>query len=178
MIYTLGERRLKLLGTHYYIAPSADLIGAVELGEHASVWFHAVLRADIAPIIIGAGSNIQDSSIIHVNDDEPTRIGTDVSVGHGVTLHACTVADECLIGNGAIVLDGAKIGRGSIVAARALVPPGKVIPPESVVMGSPGKVVRQASADDRARIRYAAQSYRARIPLYRRQLAVDPDLNQ
>lgn len=125
-----------------YIAASADLIGEVTLAEDSSIWYNTTLRADIAPITIGRGSNIQDNSCLHVADDLGCHVGEYVTVGHSVTLHACTVEDKCLIGMGATVLDGAVVGHGSIVGANALVTKNTIIPPHSLVLGAPAKVVK------------------------------------
>jgi carbonic anhydrase/acetyltransferase-like protein (isoleucine patch superfamily) len=125
-----------------FLAPSADIIGDVRLAKNSNVWFNAVVRGDINYISIGEDTNIQDNSLLHVVDELPLIIGSGVTVGHQVTLHACTVEDNCLIGMGAVVLDGAVIGKGSVVAAGALVPPGKVYPPYSMIMGSPALVKR------------------------------------
>lgn len=113
-----------------FVAESADLIGDVTIGEHASVWYHTTLRADINKIVIGDYSNIQDNSCIHLADDFGCYVGKYVTVGHGVILHACTVEDNCLIGMGSIILDGAVIGQGSVVGAGALITKGTVIPPQ------------------------------------------------
>lgn len=129
-----------------FIAASADLIGRVTLEEDSSVWYNTTLRGDFADIYIGIGSNVQDNSCLHVGDEVPCRLGNYVTVGHSVTLHACTVEDKCLIGMGATVLDGAVIGRGSIVGANALVTKNTVIPPHSLVLGAPAKVVRTLDA--------------------------------
>ena len=125
-----------------FVAESADLIGDVTIGEHASVWYHTTLRADINKIVIGDYSNIQDNSCIHLADDFGCYVGKYVTVGHGVILHACTVEDNCLIGLGSIILDGAVIGQGSGVGAGALITKGTVIPPNALVLGSPAKVVK------------------------------------
>jgi carbonic anhydrase/acetyltransferase-like protein (isoleucine patch superfamily) len=158
MIYSIGDRRIETLG-EFYIAPSADVIGSVRLGHEASVWFNAVVRGDNDWIEIGAGSNVQDLSVIHTDAGTPTRVGRGVTIGHRVLLHNCVIEDECLVGNGAIVLDGARIGRHSIVAAGALVPPGMTIPPASVVMGSPARIVRPSGERDLARIAEGAAAY-------------------
>ncbi|HXN10741.1 MAG TPA: gamma carbonic anhydrase family protein [Steroidobacteraceae bacterium] len=170
MIHTLGERRLKTAGDDYYIAPGAQVIGEVVLGAGASLWFNCVLRADDERIEVGAGSNVQDGSVVHADPGTPTLIGRDVTVGHMVLLHGCAIGDASLIGNGAIVLDRARIGSHCIVAAGALVVPGAQIPDGSVVMGSPAKLVRTVTDADLAMIRQAAEHYRARIPRYRAQL--------
>ncbi len=131
-----------------WVAPSADLIGEVNLGENSSVWFQCVLRADVNKISIGKNSNIQDLSMIHSDTNSPTIIGNNVTVGHKVMLHGCIIEDNCLIGMSATILDNAIIGKGSIVGANSLVTSGKVFPANSLIMGSPAKVVKQISAED------------------------------
>ncbi len=128
-----------------YLAPGACLIGHVTLGEHVSVWCHAVLRGDINKITVGARTNLQDGCVVHVDDDAPCRIGEDVVVGHQATVHGCVVEDACLIGIGARILSKAHIGRGSLVAAGAVVLEGAIVPPASLVVGVPGRVVRSLS---------------------------------
>ena len=118
------------------------------MGDHASLWFNVVARGDINQIIIGENTNIQDLSMLHVLEDVPLIIGKDVSVGHNVTLHACTVEDNCLIGMGAVVLDGALIQKNSVVAAGSVVPPGKSYPPNSLIMGNPAKLYRALKDDE------------------------------
>jgi len=166
-VHVLGSRRLQTDGEDFYIAPGVQVIGAVRLGAGASLWFNAVLRADEELIDIGAGSNIQDGSIIHCDHGSPARVGRDVTVGHRALLHGCTIEDETLIGNGAMVLDGARIGRHCVIAAGTLIPPRLQIPDRSVVMGAPGKVVRVATDKDLAMIAASAAHYRARVALYR-----------
>jgi carbonic anhydrase/acetyltransferase-like protein (isoleucine patch superfamily) len=146
------------------------LIGSVILRAGASVWFNCVLRADDEIIEVGAGSNVQDGSIIHCDPDSPTIIGRDATIGHMTMLHSCLIGDESLIGNGAIVLDRARIGRHCIVAAGSLVPPDREIPEGSVVMGAPAKIVRQVSAADLAMIAQAASHYQTRMLSYKREL--------
>lgn len=143
-----------------FIEDSAQVIGDVEVGENSSVWFHAVLRGDVHTIRVGAGTNIQDGSILHgYRGKHPVWLGDRVTIAHGVNLHGCRIEDDCLIGIGAIVLNGARIGAGSIVAAGTLVPEGAVIVPGSVMMGSPARLHRQASADDRRLIERHAADY-------------------
>ena len=132
-----------------YIAPDAVIIGDAIIKEEASIWFKTVIRADINSIEVGQQSNIQDTCILHVTREFAVVVGDRVTVGHGVTLHGCTVEDDCLIGIGAVVLDDARIGRGSLVAAGAVVAPGTVIPPDSLVMGIPARVVRKLHQRDR-----------------------------
>ncbi len=150
-----------------YVAPQAVVMGDVRLAAQVSVWPMAVLRGDINFIEIGEGSNIQDGTIVHLAEDLPVRVGKLVTVGHRAILHGCTVEDECLIGMGASVLDGAVIGKGSIIGAHALVTKGTHIPPGSLVMGTPGKVIRALSLAEIADIRIWADHYIALGPLHR-----------
>jgi carbonic anhydrase/acetyltransferase-like protein (isoleucine patch superfamily) len=137
-----------------------DIIGDVEIGEASSIWMNAVLRGDVNSIRIGARSNVQDGTVVHVmNATHPTAIGDDVTIGHGAIVHGCTVRDRILIGMGAILLNGVIVGADSIVAAGTLLTEGTEIPPRSLVMGSPGKVRRQLSDEDLASIRTYAERY-------------------
>ncbi|MCC6632640.1 MAG: gamma carbonic anhydrase family protein [Gammaproteobacteria bacterium] len=170
MIYDYDGRRLKADGA-YFVAPSADVIGSVQLGHEASVWFGAVLRGDNDWIHIGAGTNVQDGSIIHVDPGVPVVVGANVTIGHGVMLHGCVIEDGCLIGNRAMVLDGARIGAGCLIGAGAVVTPNKVIPPGSVVMGSPGRIIREVEARDREWITRGNEAYRVKAREYARKLA-------
>jgi len=143
-----------------YVEESASIVGDVEMGEGSSVWFNAVVRGDVHFIRIGKRTNIQDNSVLHVTrDTHPLILGDDITVGHSVTLHGCTIKDRCLIGMGAVVLDDATIGEDSIVAAGALVTEGTVIAPGSLVMGMPAKVVRELSPEERERILRSAKNY-------------------
>lgn len=169
-IYTLGERHLTTAGDDFYIAPGAQVIGSVVLGAGASLWFNCVLRADDERIDIGSGSNVQDGSVIHADAGSPTLVGREVSVGHMVMLHSCVIGDESLIGNGAIVLDGVHIGRHCLIGAATLVTPGKIIPDGSVVMGSPGRIVRTVGDKELAMIARGAESYQHRALRYRTEL--------
>lgn len=136
------------IGKNVFIAPHAAVIGQVTLGDRVSVWFGTVLRGDIAAITIGEGSNIQDNSILHVGSHDPCVVGKNVTVGHGVILHGCTVEDDCVIGMGAIVLNRAIVGRGSVVGAGALVTQDTVIPPHFLALGSPAKVTRELTNEE------------------------------
>lgn len=150
------------------VQESAVLIGDVELGPEASVWFGTVVRADIHHVRIGARTNIQDNSTIHVTRDRhPTIVGADVTVGHAAIVHGCVVEDGCLVGMGAIVMDGCVIGAESLVGAGALVTPNTRIPPRSLVLGRPGKRVRDVSEDELATMRAAASNYVALAREYR-----------
>lgn len=172
MLYAIEHRQVVIQGD-CYVAPSADVIGSVRLGHEASVWFHCVLRGDNDWIVIGVGSNVQDGTIIHTDEGFPTHIGANVTIGHRALLHSCTVGDDSLIANGAMVLDRARIGRHCVIAAGTLIPPDKDIPDGSVVMGSPGKIVRAANERDLAMIARASASYRVRARVYRASLNPD-----
>ncbi len=148
MIRTFKELKPKF-GRDVFIADDAVVIGDVEIGDDSSVWFGAIIRADVNYIRIGEATSIQDGTVIHVTrKTNPTVVGSFVTVGHSVKLHGCTIKDTCLIGIGAIILDGAVINENSIVAAGALVPPNKVFPPRSLIMGFPAKVVRSLTDEE------------------------------
>ncbi|MEO7994735.1 MAG: gamma carbonic anhydrase family protein [bacterium] len=141
-----------VIATSAFVAPTAVVLGDVVLGEESSVWYTAVLRGDTAPIRIGHQTNLQDGTIVHVDEGVPCTVGSRVGVGHRAILHGCTVEDDCLIGMGSILLNGVVVGRGSLIAAGALLPEGTKVPPGSLVMGMPGKVVRPIDADLTQRI--------------------------
>lgn len=143
----------------YWVADTASVIGNIILKDNASVWFNAVLRGDNDPITVGENSNVQDGSVLHTDIGCPLNIGRDVTIGHMVMLHGCTIGDETLIGIGATVLNRAVIGKNCIIGAHALIPEGKVIPDNSLVMGAPGKVVRQLSDPQIQLIKASAQVY-------------------
>jgi len=143
-----------------YISESVDLIGEVTLGENVSLWFGTVVRGDMHFITIGNRSNIQDNSVVHVTTDiSPTRIGSEVTVGHNAIIHGATIKNRCLIGMGAIIMDDAVVGEGSIVGAGAVVPPNKIIPPRSLVVGLPAKIIRQTTDEELEMIIERAQHY-------------------
>ncbi|MFJ1899782.1 MULTISPECIES: gamma carbonic anhydrase family protein [unclassified Streptomyces] len=142
-----------------FTAPTSVVIGEVTMAAGSSVWYHAVLRADCGPIVIGAGSNIQDNCSVHVDPGFPVTVGERVSVGHNAVLHGCTVEDDVLIGMGATVLNGAHIGAGSLVAAQALVPQGMRVPPGSLVAGVPAKVKRQLTQEELDGVKFNAVGY-------------------
>jgi carbonic anhydrase/acetyltransferase-like protein (isoleucine patch superfamily) len=135
------------------------VLGDVTLGARASVWYQAVLRGDMAPIVVGEDTNLQDATIVHVDEGKPARIGARVGVGHRVLLHACTVEDECLIGMGSVLLNDVVVGTGSVIAAGAVVPEGMRIPPGSLVMGVPARVIRPVERALRERIRHTWEHY-------------------
>lgn len=142
-----------------WVADSAQVIGDVTLGEDVSIWFGSVLRGDADSLHIGAGSNIQDASVLHADLGKPLVVGERVTVGHQVMLHGCTIGDESLIGIGAVILNGAKIGKNCLVGAGALVTEGKEFPDGSMIIGSPAKVVRQLSPEQIEGLRKSAQHY-------------------
>jgi len=143
-----------------WVADSAQVMGNVELAQDASVWFGAIIRGDMDAIRVGAGTNIQDGSVLHADAGKPLTVGANVTVGHQVMLHGCTVGDGSLIGIGAVVLNGARIGRGCIVGAGALVTEGKEFPDGSMILGSPAKVVRTLTAEQQQALLQSAVHYR------------------
>lgn len=147
------------LGKGVYVAQGAVVLGDVTLGDHSSVWYHAVVRGDINRIVVGHHSNIQDQAVLHVADEFACLLGNYVTVGHGAIVHACTVGDEVLIGMGSILLDGAVVGPQSLIGAKALVTQGMRIPEGSLVMGIPAKVVRPLTPKERAGLRWWADKY-------------------
>lgn len=147
------------IGEGAYIAKGATVMGDIELGEQASVWPGTVLRGDINHIRVGAHSNVQDNSVVHLADDHPCIIGEWTTIGHSAVVHACTIGNECLIGMGAVVLDGAEIGNQCIIGANALVTGGTKIPDGSLVLGSPAKVVKQLSEEQRQGLKWWAEKY-------------------
>jgi len=154
------------VGADVFIAEGAQLIGRVELADEANVWFNAVLRADIERIVVGRRTNVQDNSTIHVDYTHPAIIGDDVTIGHGVTVHGCTIERQSLIGMNAVLLTGCTIGWGSIVGANALITEGKMIPPRSLVLGSPGKVVREITQEELAHLLESARHYVQEASVY------------
>lgn len=159
-IYALGDVTPVFPETgNYWVAPDAQVMGNIVLKENASVWFGAVLRGDNDPIVIGENSNVQDGAVMHTDIGCPLTLGANVTVGHQAMLHGCTVGDNSLIGIGATVLNGAKIGRNCLIGAHALVGEGKEIPDNSMVLGMPGKVVRELGADNEKMMVLSANIY-------------------
>jgi carbonic anhydrase/acetyltransferase-like protein (isoleucine patch superfamily) len=149
-----------LLGRDVFIAPNATVIGDVHLGDEASVWFGTVIRGDVFPIRFGARTNVQDNSVVHVTGGQAaTTVGDDVTIGHLVLLHGCTVGNRCLIGMGSVILDGAEIGDDCLVAAGSLVPPRMRVPPRSMVVGRPAKRIREVDEKDLQMIRDGGRLY-------------------
>ena len=166
MIYALDGIEPQL-DPEAWVAPDANVIGRVVLEAGASVWFGATLRGDNEEICVGAGSNVQEACVLHTDMGYPLVIGADCTIGHKAMLHGCVIGDGTLIGMGATILNGARIGRGCLIGACALVTEGKEIPDGSLVMGSPGKVVRELDAAARARLMQSAAAYRANAQRFR-----------
>ncbi|SCI03794.1 MULTISPECIES: gamma carbonic anhydrase family protein [unclassified Romboutsia] len=142
-----------------FVAGSADIIGDVTISKNASIWYNAVIRGDEQPITIGENTNIQDGSVVHTGYNEPTRIGNNVTVGHKALVHGCKIGDNTLIGMGAIVLDGAEVGEFTLLGAGSLVPPGKKIPSGVLAMGSPAKVIRELSDEEKENLIQSSKNY-------------------
>ncbi|GAB2692247.1 gamma carbonic anhydrase family protein [Paenibacillus thermoaerophilus] len=168
MLYPYNGRRPRLHES-VYVAPGAKIIGDVEIGPGSSVWFNAVLRGDLAPIVIGEGTNLQDGVIGHVNTNQPLILGDRVSVGHGAIVHGCRIGSGTLIGMGAIVLNGAEIGEYALIGAGSLVPENKSIPAYTLALGSPAKVVRELTEEDLARMKRTSESYIVKAEEFKRE---------
>ena len=158
MKYSLAEHRIVAKGD-YWIAPNATVIGKVVLENNVSIWFNAVVRGDNDVITIGENSHVQDGSVLHTDPGLPLTLGKNMSVGHMAMLHGCTIGDDSLIGIKSVILNRAVIGRSCLIGANSLIPEGKTIPDRSLVMGSPGKVVRELTDEEVARIRRTARNY-------------------
>jgi len=159
MIYSLAQRTLKTEGDDYFVAPSAQVIGSVVLKKNANIWFNAVIRADNDTITIGEDSNIQDGAVLHTDPGFALTLGKGVTVGHNVMLHGCTVGDFTLVGINTVVLNGAKIGKYCLIGANTLIPEGMVIPDGSMVVGSPGKIKRELTDEQKEQLEASAEHY-------------------
>ncbi|MFZ1470164.1 MAG: gamma carbonic anhydrase family protein [Paracoccaceae bacterium] len=166
MIYALDGFAPEI-NTDAWVAPGAHIMGRVVLGAGVGIWFGAVLRGDNEPIVVGEATNIQENSVLHTDMGYPLTIGRDCTIGHKAMLHGCTIGDGTLIGMGATVLNGARIGKGCLIGAGALITEGKEIPDGSLVMGSPGRVVRTLDAEAQARLLASAAGYRANAARFR-----------
>lgn len=173
MNYSLGNRKIEVRAKDYFIADNATVIGSVIIENNVSIWFNVVIRADNDVIHLGENTNIQDGSILHVDENVPLTIGRDVTVGHKVMLHGCTIGDNSLIGMNAVVLNNAKIGKNCLIGANSLITEGKVIPDGSVVMGSPGKVVAQLSEEQIKGLKHSADHYVANFKRFNENLKPD-----
>ncbi|MGB9803859.1 gamma carbonic anhydrase family protein [Desulfofundulus sp.] len=168
-IYELGDCRPQL-AAGVFIAPGARVIGRVKIGRGSSVWFNTVIRGDADEVEIGEETNIQDGCLLHEDPGYPLKIGNRVTVGHGAILHGCTIEDGTLVGMGAIVLNGARVGRGAVVGAGALVVEGQEIPPDHLALGSPARVVRQLSEQEKGKLSKLAFHYQERARHYQLKL--------
>lgn len=174
MIYTFPDRELEIRGDDYFIAENATVIGSVVLENNASVWFNAVIRGDNDVITVGENSNVQDGSVLHTDAGIRLTIGKNVTVGHKVMLHGCEIGEGSLIGINAVVLNGAKIGKHCLIGANALIPEGKEIPDGSLVMGAPGKVVRELTEDQIKGLEHSATHYVENFKRYKRSCQPQP----
>jgi carbonic anhydrase/acetyltransferase-like protein (isoleucine patch superfamily) len=173
MHYSLDGVRIETAGEDYWIAPTATVIGRVRLERNASVWWGAVLRGDNELITVGENSNVQDCSVLHTDPGFPLTIGANVTIGHLVMLHGCTIGEGSLIGIGSVILNRTRIGRNCLIGAKTLLGEGKDIPDNSVVMGAPGKVVRQVTPEMVARVAEGTQGYVANWRRYKAGLVAE-----
>lgn len=171
-LYHLGERRVELRGPDIYVAPNASLIGSVSVGQDCSFWFGAVVRGDNDQVTIGAGSNVQDNCVVHTDPGIAVTIGAGVTIGHMSMLHGCTIGDGSLIGIGAVILNHAVVGKRSIVGARTLIAERKTYPDGVLILGQPGKVVRELRPEEFELLTYAAQGYVAKARQFRAELTL------
>ena len=169
MIYQYGER-VPTLGEGVFVAESADVIGSVNLGDRVSIWFNAVVRGDTDTINIGAGTNVQDTAVIHTDPGIQVEIGCNVTIGHCAMVHGCTIGDNTLIGINAVILNGANIGKNCLIGANALVPEGMEIPDNSMVLGTPAKIVRELDEKTITVLKGSAASYIEKAESFRTQL--------
>jgi len=170
MIYDLGPHRVQTVGDEFFVAPNAAVIGRVYLGRDATVWFNAVLRADGNDIRIGDRSNVQDTAVLHVDNDAACTVGNDVTIGHGATVHGCTVGDNSLIGIGSTILSHAVIGKYCLVGAGALITERKVFADRSLIIGAPARRLRELTDEECRSLEASAQHYVDRGREYRRNL--------
>jgi carbonic anhydrase/acetyltransferase-like protein (isoleucine patch superfamily) len=169
-LFAIGERRVQLVGEHHYIAHDATLVGDITLHNEVSIWFQVVIRAENDRITIAEGCNIQDGSVLHVDPGYPMTLGRFVSVGHKVMLHGCSIGEGSLIGINSVVMNGARIGRGTLIGANALITEGKEIPDGVLVLGSPGKIVRELKPAERDHLLNVARGYVERSRFYKTNL--------
>ena len=174
MLYKLGEAEVEIAGDDWFVAENAIVVGRVRLENNASVWYNAVLRGDNDLITVGENSNVQDLSVLHTDPGIPLTIGRNVTIGHKVMLHGCTIGDNSLIGINSVVLNGATVGSNCLVGANSLVTEGKQIPDGSLVLGSPARVVRQLTAEEKAMLLESAATYVRNFKRFKRELEPDP----
>jgi carbonic anhydrase/acetyltransferase-like protein (isoleucine patch superfamily) len=173
MIYELGNKRVEIAGDDYFVADNATVLGLVRLENNASIWFNAVLRGDNELITVGENSNVQDGSVLHTDPGMPLTIGRNVTVGHKVMLHGCTIGDNSLIGINSVILNGARIGKNCLIGANSLITEGKEIPDGSLVMGSPAKVVKSLTEDQQTGLIKSAETYVKNFKRFKKELKQD-----
>jgi len=169
-LFSIGERRVALRGQHHYIAYDATLVGDITLENEVSVWFKVVIRAENDRIVVGEGTNVQDGSVLHVDPGYPMTLGKMVTIGHKVMLHGCTIGEGTLVGINSVVMNGARIGRNSLIGANTLIAEGKEIPDGVLVLGSPGKVVRELKQEEKDYLLKIARGYIDRSRYYKENL--------
>ena len=169
-LYSIGDRRVVLRGSHHYVAPDASIIGSVTLENEANVWFNVVIRADNDQVTIGEQTNVQDGSVLHVDPGYPMTLGRRVTIGHKVMLHGCTIGDGTLVGINSVIMNGAKIGPATLIGANSLIAEGKEIPGGVLVLGSPGKIVRELKQEEKDYLLTVADGYVQRSRFYQTNL--------
>ena len=169
-LFSIGERRTELRGAHHFIAYDATIVGSVILEENVNVWFKVVIRADNDQVTIGEGTNVQDGSVLHVDPGYPMSLARRVTIGHKVMLHGCTIGEGTLVGINSVVMNGARIGAHSLIGANTLIAEGKEIPEGVLVLGSPGKVVRDLKQEEKDYLLKIAQGYVDRSRFYKENL--------
>jgi len=173
-LYSIGDKRVEMHGAHHYVAHDATLVGAITLEADVNIWFKVVIRAENDVVRIGEATNVQDGSVLHVDPGYPLTLGRQVTIGHKVMLHGCTVGEGSLIGINSVVMNGARIGRGSLIGANTLIPEGKEIPEGVLVVGSPGKIVRELRPQERENLLKIAADYVERSRQYKAGLREQP----
>ena len=170
MIYDLGEHKVTIKDDNFFIAPNSAVIGKVSLGSNISIWFNVVIRADNDEILIGDGCNIQDNSVLHVDEGSPVRLGDNISIGHSATIHGCKIGSDTLIGMGTTILSNASIGNNCLVGANSLITENKIFPDNSLIVGAPAKIIRKISEEELEHIKWNAKNYIARSKFYKKNL--------
>ena len=174
MIYQLGDDKVEIQTGDFFVADNATVVGLVRLANNVSIWFNAVIRGDNALISIGENSNIQDCAVLHTDPGMPLTIGRNVTVGHKVMLHGCTIGDNSLIGINSVILNGAKVGKNCLIGANSLITEGKEIPDGSLVMGSPGKVIKTLSPEQQAELVKSSVTYVRNFKRFKSEFKPDP----
>jgi carbonic anhydrase/acetyltransferase-like protein (isoleucine patch superfamily) len=169
-VFSLGERKVAFHGDEWFVAHNATVVGSVVIHDRASIWFNVVIRGDNEIITVGERSNVQDASVLHADPGIPLTVGRNVTIGHKVMLHGCTIGDGSLVGINSVVMNHSVIGEGTLIGAGTLIPEGKQIPPGVLVLGSPGKVVRELKQEEKDYLLKVADGYVKRSKLFREQM--------